>query len=467
MSGSFYRAFEDRFRGGEELIRSCLGVYLPFLTPLLSLYSPASVLDIGCGRGEWLELMQDSGFEVLGVDLDDGMLRDCYDKKLPVEKGDAVDYLTKLPAESHAAVSAFHVVEHLPFEQLRILVAESLRVLKPGGLLIIETPNPENVVVATNNFYIDPTHQRPVPHQLLSFITEHVGFERVKTLRLQESPEMFSKDSITLSDVLCGASPDYAIVAQKKAEPEQMEPFDEAFLKHHGISMIELAVNYDRQLKWFEERTELNATIAAQKGDVIRLEKSLESQRKEQLAWFKERDGLNETLSSQKGEISRLETVVAVANEKIAELSHSSHHWFVTAGHFEHELNSVYSSKSWRIAWPLRKGSQLIKVLLSAPSKGVPKTKDALRRVFRVILIELFSCVQRHPGIADKGRRFLDRHPQLKKRVRQEMMEPPQNNAVATASQESSLELANLTPRGREIYFALKKQLGIQKGKGA
>ena len=89
-------------------------------------------------------------------------------------------------ADSLTVVSAFHVVEHIPFETLRQLVDEAYRVLKPGGLLILETPNSENLVVGTSSFYLDPTHQRPLPAQLLTFVVEYAGFERVKTLYLQE-----------------------------------------------------------------------------------------------------------------------------------------------------------------------------------------------------------------------------------------------------------------------------------------
>ena len=130
-------------------------------------------------------------------------------------------YLSALPDESQAVVSAFHVVEHITFDQLGTLVAEALRVLKPGGLLIMETPNPENIVVATRNFYLDPTHQRPIPSMLLAFVAEYAGFSRVKTLRLQESKELVNKGDVSLQDVFAGASPDYAVVAQKHA-PEDV-----------------------------------------------------------------------------------------------------------------------------------------------------------------------------------------------------------------------------------------------------
>ncbi len=80
----------------------------------------------------------------------------------------------------------------------------------------METPNPENIVVATRDFYLDPTHQRPIPPQLLSFLPEFYGFARTKIIRLQESKDLEMRADLTLQDVLSGASPDYAVVAQKE-----------------------------------------------------------------------------------------------------------------------------------------------------------------------------------------------------------------------------------------------------------
>jgi len=198
MNDGFYRAFEERYYAPRDVIKSMRAQYLPFVMPLKNTYGTGSVYDIGCGRGEWLSIINDEfGWNVFGVDLDEGMLKDCIERGLAVKKGDAVEYLKTIQSESQLVVSAFHVVEHISFEQLKSVVIEGLRVLKPGGLLIMETPNPENIVVATNNFYVDPTHQRPIPHQLLSFVTEFYGFKRVKTVRLQESKKFYKKLKLT------------------------------------------------------------------------------------------------------------------------------------------------------------------------------------------------------------------------------------------------------------------------------
>lgn len=204
MDKMFYRVFEERFRGSSELIKSRLEIYLPFLEPLKILYGLPQALDLGCGRGEWLALLQDRGFQAKGIDFDEGMLSACRKLQLDVIQGDALTYVKELPENSVSVVSAFHVIEHISFEMLCELVDEALRVLKPGGLLILETPNSENLLVGTSTFYLDPSHQRPLPAPLVSFLAEYVGFERVKTIFLQEAPNLSATGEIGLGTVFEG-----------------------------------------------------------------------------------------------------------------------------------------------------------------------------------------------------------------------------------------------------------------------
>lgn len=249
MSDEFYRAFEEKHRGSRESIKSRLRVYMPFIEPLLSIYENPKAIDLGCGRGEWLELLKESGFDALGVDLDNGMLAACRELNLNVTTGDAITALKALPNASQVIVTGFHIAEHIQFPKLQILIKEALRVLKPAGLLILETPNPENMVVGACNFWLDPTHQRPIPPQLLSFLPEHYGFVLSKILRLQASKELAGNEHPTLNDVLSGASPDYAVISQKTAAGEILVLFDLIFKQENGLSMTTLAERYDSSMK--------------------------------------------------------------------------------------------------------------------------------------------------------------------------------------------------------------------------
>ena len=246
MTNSFYSAFEAHFRGSREEIKARLMAYAPFWEPFLNLNQPGSVVDLGCGRGEWLELMQGLGFDAFGVDLDEGMLAIAHEHGVNAIAQDAIAALASLPNESQAIVSGFHIAEHLPFEVLQLLVQEAHRVLRPGGLLILETPNPENIAVATNYFYIDPTHIRPLSPDLMAFLPKYYGFDRVKIVRLQEDVTLLKQPTLTIAQIVHGVSPDYAVVAQKSALPELLGAWDGAFARSYGLTLGELSDRFYR-----------------------------------------------------------------------------------------------------------------------------------------------------------------------------------------------------------------------------
>ena len=256
MSDQFYRAFEEKFRGPRGLIQQRLEVYLPFVQPVCAAYPEALVLDLGCGRGEWLELLQKNAIAAMGVDLDTGMLEACQQINLNVQCLDALESLKHLQDGSASVVSAFHLVEHLPFDRVKDLVAECHRVLKPGGLLIMETPNPENFMVATQSFYLDPTHLRPIPPDLLAFVPEYMGYESVKILRLQETAGVKTHPNLSMLDVLTGASQDYAVVAQKSGHPNLRNSLQVLFDQAFGISGHALLERHREQANDFRFKLE-------------------------------------------------------------------------------------------------------------------------------------------------------------------------------------------------------------------
>ena len=255
----FYQAFENKFRGDRQIIKDRLRVYLPFVESLEKLYLDGSAIDLGCGRGEWLELLsENSGLALSGVDVSEAMLSIAREHALPVELQDALACLGILPDESQSMVSGFHIAEHLPFSDLMVLVGEAYRVLQPGGLLILETPNPENIIVGTVGFYMDPTHHQPLPPDLLSFMATYAGFYRSKIMRLQEPYDLNRHGVVTLLNVLDGVSPDYAVIAQKSAQPPLLAGFDSTFEKDYGLTLPDLANKYSLQQADWMARTEGN-----------------------------------------------------------------------------------------------------------------------------------------------------------------------------------------------------------------
>lgn len=181
---SYYVAFEDTFRGSREVIKARQSIYLPYFTGRAAQQPEWTVLDIGCGRGEWLELLTEHGITCRGIDLNHSMAEQCRQRGLQVECGDAIAYLDSVPEGSLGAVTGFHLVEHLPFELLFRLFDAALRALRPDGFVLFETPNPENVVVGSCSFYNDPTHRNPIPPLVLEFLARHRGYSRTEIRRL-------------------------------------------------------------------------------------------------------------------------------------------------------------------------------------------------------------------------------------------------------------------------------------------
>jgi SAM-dependent methyltransferase len=185
---AFYATFEDRFRGPRDEIKKRVAVYLPIVEAAAAGKPDAPVLDVGCGRGEWLELLNEHGLRARGIDSNRIMVMRCKELDLDVVEADVLEWLRKLDADSLGAVTGFHIIEHLPYRTLLSLFDETLRVLKPGGVAIFETPNPENLVVAACNFYYDPTHRHPLPPEPMRYLAETRGFECVEIKRLHPLP---------------------------------------------------------------------------------------------------------------------------------------------------------------------------------------------------------------------------------------------------------------------------------------
>ena len=244
----FYIAFEDRYRGSRELIKQRQTSYLPYIEPLKAIYPNLKAIDLGCGRGEWLELLKENGVDASGVDLDDAMLSSCIASNLNVKKIDAISALQGLPNASLQIISGFHIAEHLPFEQLIELIHQALRVLSPGGLLILETPNSENINVATSSFYLDPTHRNPIPVQLLSFLMTYSGFAFTTELRLNADISPAEGAWLTLRNVLTGVSRDYALIAQKAHGDLALNIPLQITSNNLGLSFDDLVGPFDSQL---------------------------------------------------------------------------------------------------------------------------------------------------------------------------------------------------------------------------
>jgi O-antigen chain-terminating methyltransferase len=339
MDDEFYIRFQNKFRGNRELIKERVKVYLPIVEPLKTIYPDSLVIDVGCGRGEWLELLKGNGWRALGVDANSNMIGLCKELGLNAVLGDAIRYLGTVKSASVSVISGFHIAEHLPFDLLVELMKESYRVLLPGGILILETPNPENYKVGALTFYIDPTHLNLLPPSLLQFLAEDSGFSKSVILRLNGPKQPFSPDVLWA----LFANPDYGLVAQKqkKSNMSAFEYFDSIQSEH-----VDFLVTLGNTLNHFE--SELNGV----KNELNEAKNELNEAKNEL-------NGVKNELNDAKNELNDI-----TANRDL----------------FLAELINIYNSRSWRITAPFRKildgeGGHRIADILSRlfPLRTLPK----------------------------------------------------------------------------------------------
>lgn len=216
---AFEFALQDRFRGSEGDTRRKLEEWLQMIR-VSGAGSDGPWLDIGCGRGEWLALASGSGYSVCGIDANPVAVEYCRSQRLCAEVADAFGHLSARPDESLGVVSMFHVVEHLPAGYLLGLLNLIHQKLCPGGLVAIETPNPGNLLMGSHHFWNDPTHLRPLPETLLTFMLEYTGFAIARRAGMNPFPPeahlpWTEIDVVGQLDNLLYGARDYGILARK------------------------------------------------------------------------------------------------------------------------------------------------------------------------------------------------------------------------------------------------------------
>ena len=276
MDDELYVRFQDRFRGSREEIKDRLKAYLPIIEPLKTIYPDKPAIDLGCGRGEWLELLQENGWQAMGVDVNKSMVSHCERLGLSTINDDAIKYLHAVKPESVPVISGFHIAEHLTFELLLELIKNGYRTLLPGGFLILETPNPENALVSSLNFYLDPTHQNPLPPLLMQFLAEDSCFYKSVIMRVNGPNE--PGNNMPLSSWVTWAAyanRDYALVAQKKTDTDSPEFTYYDSLRSEQVIFFLMVANIFNQYE--NQLIAVNHMLSAEQSDQHLLKNELNS----------------------------------------------------------------------------------------------------------------------------------------------------------------------------------------------
>jgi len=217
-----YTGFENRFRGTEEEVKKQQGIYIPYFK------NGGKVLDLGCGRGEFMELLKENGIEAEGVDINGQMVDICRDKGLNCTKGDILEKLAAFEDGTLGGVFSSQVIEHLPPSYLTRMIELAFFKLGSSGCIVLETINPTSVFSLVQIYFLDISHQKPIHPQMLKFLLENAGFEEVEIKyshpleleRLQNLPGADEMSSLLNQNIdnlnkLLYAPPNYAAIGKK------------------------------------------------------------------------------------------------------------------------------------------------------------------------------------------------------------------------------------------------------------
>lgn len=217
-----YFDFENHFRGSRESIKEVQKQYVEYFV------GRNNVLDLGCGRGEFLELLMENKIESVGVECYSEFAEYCKMKGLNVAEEDALTYLEK--QEKVGGIFAGQLIEHLKVNQIVRLCELAYEKLEEGAYMVLETPNPMSLAIYTHAFYIDPSHNKPVHPLLMEYFMKKAGFKDIRILFTESSkypvdiPELvgtgienieaFNRSMEEVSRTLFG-SQDYAVIGRK------------------------------------------------------------------------------------------------------------------------------------------------------------------------------------------------------------------------------------------------------------
>ena len=337
MDKYFYLRFEDLHRGEKAEIINRFKKYERILYSLAEKSDAPTFLDLGCGRGEFLSYLASLKITATGIEKNISLAPEKLDKSVEIIEGDALSWIRNTKDNSYDFISAIHVIEHLEFQYFYELTREIKRVLKKNGVVLFETPNPDNLLVATSNFYVDPTHLRLIPQKLVEFVLNDTGFYKTFSWGVNESATRPKIPKV--SDILGGSSPDYAIFGLANHTPLSSK-IEEVLSEKKGRTTKELCDSFEE--RYLKDYTEL-----------------MERQKKIEDNIYVQNCFHRDQYIKVTQEIYRVRDI------------------------FENELERIYSSRSWKITTPLR---QIARLIRKCSSIAVNLKSNFARMSFREFL---------------------------------------------------------------------------------
>ena len=284
MNSNYYLDFENKFRGSREKLLDLFYLYESLLEIAIYKDSSPSIVDIGCGRGEFLQKYKNMFSDSFGIESDQAMVEICRDNGLKVLNGDAIDKLSTLASNSISVITIFHMIEHLEHNKLTKLLAECFRVLSNDGVLIMETPSIDNIIVSTQTFHIDHTHINPINSDSICFYLEKIGFSHAKYFFLNPGP-LKDATPLKITRILNGVAQDLCIIATKTETQFKNLFIDNTKWQSNlniGLTTLEAATEFD--LSWEpythnlcskQEVASLKSEIDLLKNEIILLQSRL------------------------------------------------------------------------------------------------------------------------------------------------------------------------------------------------
>ncbi|MEM2056641.1 MAG: class I SAM-dependent methyltransferase [Thermoproteota archaeon] len=340
----------NKFRGSSDLIVSRLELYRPLLEFIKNVHNqsngtfPLIAVDIGCGRGEMLDLLERSGFKCVGVD------KQSYGDNRIVED-DCVDFISCIEDERLTLITSIHLIEHLNFDSFVKLTAESFRALKSDGVMIIESPNPQSLLSMFENFYNDPSHVKPFPFDLVRETMEFYGFDVVVICPRYRIDKNRDDRYGILERVFMGPCSDYAVIAVK---PGRRSSEIISFARETYAEPVRLRDSIRKSDRLLEDYCQMVNTVNSSIEKVLNQLDSISASigfasvlHSRITALEYERSELEELLKKKEVAIGLLEERIKSLESTVSFLKNEN-------AKLQNNLEAVYKSKSWKVTAPLR-----------------------------------------------------------------------------------------------------------------